>query len=177
MRFQMSESSDHKKASENGGGIVDRFKQHPSVSIFLLCCAVAVGTAGVVEKLFVSPRDFEIDELKRKLADKSSQPESTATISQIILEPTYLSKKSSIQTHDGSCFIRVDDIYHFANQLAVALSVTVGSATTPFNNIESGKRLTVTTQYAMYYVDIVEIQEKKVSLAVTRQLIPTPAKK
>jgi hypothetical protein len=173
----MSESSDRKKARENGGGIVDRFKQHPSVSIFLLCCAVAVGTAGVVEKLFVSPRDFEIDELKRKLADKNSQPENTAPISQIILEPTYLPKKSSIQTRDGSCFIRVDDIYHFADQLAVALSVTVGSATTPFNNIESGKRLTLTTPYATYHVDIVEIQEKQVSLAVTRQLIPTPAQK
>jgi hypothetical protein len=157
---KMSPSSDHKKENGSDVTIVDRFKRHWFPSIFVLCSAVAVATWAVEYQVVVSPLNSKIDDLRREVEAKNSQTESAATISQIILEPTYLTKKSSVQTHDGSCLIRVDDIYQFEGQLAVALSVTVGSATTPFNNTESGKRLTVSTQNAVYYVDIVEIQER-----------------
>lgn len=96
----------------------------------------------------------------------------------------------SVTTDDGSCFIHVDYIgtgrspeasspdaplgglYH------VQLSVTVGGEhPQKFKNVASGTRLRVETQAAVYYVDVHEIEEKKVSIEVTRELIPKPPQK
>ncbi|MGB6629792.1 MAG: hypothetical protein WBE52_01040, partial [Terriglobales bacterium] len=60
----------------------------------------------------------------------------------------------------------------------VDLSVTVGAQQSQkFRNVSSGTRLTVSTQEAIYYVDIHEIHEKQVGIEVTRQLIPTLTQK
>lgn len=168
-------------ASGDRKNIADRFKDNWFVSIFALCCAVVTATWVVADHVRVSPRDHEIvtlkDEiatLKTKLDEKNAQSLSLATIPKIVLQRTWVSMGGSVTTDDGSCFIHVDHVGPFS----VRLSVTVGAEEPKkLENVRSGTRLTLPTQTTVYYVDVHEINENKVGIEVTRQLVSKPTQK
>jgi hypothetical protein len=170
----MPESLDNPKKAD--ASIAERFKQHPVVSIFLLCSAVAVGTWAVEYQVLVLPRDFKIKDLEDKLAAK----ESSSPTSEIVLEPTYLHVGDSIKTKDGICLIHVDRILasqkasDSRSDLLVQLSVIGGEAQIQYDPVPTGKRLLLVTEDAKYeyFFDIIEIQTTQVSVSVTRQLVP-----
>jgi hypothetical protein len=154
--------------------IAERFKQHPVVSIFLLCSAVAAAAWGVEYQVFVLPRDFTIQSLKGDLEKK----ESSAQSSEIVLKPTFLSVGDSITTSDGICLIHVEGILLplVGHELRVQLSVTGGEVKTQYDPKPTGTRLLFVTEddKSEYFFDVIEIQETKVSVSATRQLITRP---
>jgi hypothetical protein len=172
----MPESFGRKKTSGNDTSIADRFRRHWFTSIFALCCVVAAGVWGLEYQVLVSPRDFEIHKLEREVAGKNTQPRNPPdTIPKVVLQRSWVSEGSSVTVDDGSCFVHVE---HVTPSYDVDLSVTVGAQQSQkFRNVSSGTRLTVSTQEAIYYVDIHEIHEKQVGIEVTRQLIPTLTQK
>jgi hypothetical protein len=173
----MSESFDRKRASENDTSIADQFRRNWFASILALCCAVAGATWGVEYQVLVSPRDLIIHNLERELAEKNTPPTSASeknTSPKVVLQRTWVSEGNSLTVDDGSCFIHVDSV----SVDDVDLAITVGAEQPrKFRSVRSGTRLTVSTQTAVYYIDIHEIHEKQVGIEVTRQWIPMPTKK
>ena len=182
----MPESLEPKTADGKAMSIADRFKNQSLISIFLLCCAAAVGTWAVENQLYVLPRDFTIQRLERDLAAKKNQTESStttshqndssATASQIIYKRGWVSKGHPISTDDGNCLIAVNDISGRPGEFLVNLSVTVeGEAPLKFQNVASEKRLSFFSREAAYYIDIAEITKTQVAIQVTRKRFQKPA--
>jgi hypothetical protein len=154
--------------------IADRFRSHWFVSIFLVCCAVAVATWELEDRLVVSPLDSRIKILEGDLATKNSRLDGSAANPKIVLKRTWLNEGDSLTCDDGSCFIHID---HVTPSLDVDVSITVG-ADKPFHftDVHSGRRLGAITDAARYYIDIHEIHDKQVGIEVIRESIlkPTP---
>jgi hypothetical protein len=132
---------------------------------------VAAATWRVEYHVLVSPRDFEIDKLRREAAERNAEPLNQGAIPTIVLQRTWVSEGSSVTVNDGSCFIHVDSVSAYHVDLSIAVEAEQPKQ---FRDEASGTRLTMLTKAAVYYVDVHEIHEKQVGLEVTRQLISKP---
>lgn len=152
--------------------MIERFRQHWFISIFILCAAVAAGTWKVAHELLVEPRDYQIAQLKEEIQQLNSSalaPRLMRTeedLSSIVLEQTGAFQNSSVTTRDGRCSIRILRI----SGEQVSLSVSV-DANPPkeFERRPVGTRVSVDAGNDVYYIDLHRVRGNIVDLSVSRR--------
>ncbi len=151
------------------GSVLDRFKQHWFVSIFLICVAVAVATWKVAQEALVAPRDFQITQLRHeieKLKSSAVAPpvRSSEEENPVVLEQTGVFENSSVTTYDGRCNVRVD---HVRGDLVTVTVAIDGLPPQELKDQRVGSRIQVGAGRG-YYVDLHRVRGDIVDLSVYR---------
>jgi hypothetical protein len=152
-------------------------QRHPLPVAVTLVVATAGVAWGAVQALYVSPRDFQIAQLKDQNADLLRQIQDLkangthgdshdAKDSNIALAETGVMKGTSVTTLDGRCTIGVRTV--IGDQ--VSLSTTLDSEKPKDHEyLPIGSRVTLHAGDVVYFIDIHRVRGDIVDLSVYRQ--------
>lgn len=153
--------------------ILDRLKEHWVGALVALCAIVAAATWKVAWELHVSPRDFQIAQLKDDLArekndgavHQSPSGEPAAQTSVIALSETGVFEGSSATTSDGRVAVKITQVLGDV----VSLSITLDAALPiEFKKQAIGSRIAVDAGSLTYFVDLQRVRGNIVDIIISR---------
>ena len=157
--------------------ILEKLKQHWFISVLLVCIAVAGTAWKVAHELLVSPREYQLSQLKEENAKLKGELQKLKTAAQAVpassastaIENTLpyaeagVFESASITTNDGRCSIRVDRVSGDRVTLSVAVDAL---APVVYENKQVGTRVAVDAGDKLYYVDLHRVRGNIVDLSV-----------
>jgi hypothetical protein len=162
---------------QSGNFLSDFLQRHPLPAAVTLVVATAGVAWGAMQALYVSPRDFQIAQLRDQNADLNRQIQDLKTTApgrdsspakddNVALPETGVAKGTSVTTLDGRCTIGVRTV--IGDQ--VSLLTTLDSEKPKGHEyLPVGSRVTLHAGDVVYFIDIHRVRGDIVDLSVYRQ--------
>lgn len=137
--------------------ITTKLRKHWLVSLAIYTVSLVASTWYVANEIFVKPRDFELESLRRKY-------HSSVAVTSIVLQSTGVREGTSATTIDGGCLVAVQQV----NSDSAVIKITIDNGTPQLHSgVRSGDRLTVIGKKGAYFVDIQRFRGNLVDFVIS----------